>query len=93
MEIKNLKEFQQFVKICLRSRIETIKLGNLELKFSPDKQNFHRQTLDQSIFDPGPITVAGSEIIPRDENGNVKLTTLSEEQLLMWSSAPGGQES
>ncbi len=65
--------------------VETIKMDGIELSINSTVQpttNRRRQKPEEELnpFDPGKI--------PRNEDGSIKLGTLSEEQLLYYSVTP-----
>ncbi len=92
MEIKSLKELQQLIRMCKKHGVEAIKVDNIEFKLSPEPKEEIINYPEQSLFDPGPIAVQGMgpDQIPINPDGSPKIGSLTEEQMLMWSSAPGG---
>lgn len=67
------------MKLCRKQRIDTIKIDNLEfrLELPPEAEKPQRQ--------PKAFTGMVTEDTP------ITTDALTEEQMLMWSSAPGGQ--
>lgn len=78
MTISSLKELKQLMKLCREQRIDTIKIDNIEfrIELAPETP----KPRNEAITAPKGVV---TEDTPINEG-------LTQEQILMWSAAPGG---
>lgn len=84
MTVNSLKDLEKLIKLCRRTGVQSIKIDNIEFRLddaapqAPTKRS-NKATIEP--FAPGGITESTQIDTP---------DALTPEQLLMWSSAPGG---
>jgi len=80
MKIENPQELEKLIKLMRKTGVESLKIGDLELKLTPDEPpSKYKQR--QSNSGPDPML----EMSPDEKRAY-------EEKLLFWSSTPPGME-
>lgn len=81
MTIQSIKELDKLMQLCRKRGVRSIKIDNIEFYIETESEAPTKAMteLAPDVFDPGTIPPP-TKIDTPDE--------LSEEQLLMWSSAP-----
>jgi len=90
MKIESLKDLEKVIKLCRKNGIETFKIDGIEFKLGSLPVE-DRQTASPTYM-PGDI---GVTYTPGGVTADTKIVTeeLSDEQMLFWSAAAGGQQS
>ena len=91
MTVTTLKDLEKLIKLCRTTGIESMTIGELTFKLgdlpvTKKQRKFVEYPMDDvnHIYTPGGV----------DEHTKIQTPDeLSDEQILMWSSAPGGIQS
>lgn len=90
--IKDFKDLEKFLKLCRKQGVQSIRMGDIEVHLGdmPQPEAIRRSIMPEQImqnlgaYNPGDVTPETQVPTPNMP---------SEEDLLFWSSAPGGSNS
>jgi hypothetical protein len=90
--INSLKDLEKLVKLCRAKGIESMTIGDITFKLGELPPTTRKQ---QKLVEY-PISDVNHVYVPGGVNADTHIDTpneLTEDQMLMWSSAPGGIQS
>lgn len=86
MKIENLKQLRQLIDLCQKTGVNTIKVDGIELELGAPPATTSSKHIaatshdETSVFDPGAI------LVPASIQDQIDSETLTEEQMLFYSS-------